>query len=296
MKRFFALWLVLVAAFAVTRAVVSLALSSGLDLRFPAFVDLVVVPGMQAAAVSWALRTRGGPSPLAPWRAVLAVTRLRPVILLQLLVLAAAWLQTLRALRTPRALSPLPSPPVPLAPTARTLLSFDAATSLPRLALAVMLAAAALAWVRAAVRGRAHLGVAARAALLAAAGAFAVLAAEPLTGWLEGGPEHLFPGPSLLVRWLRFYPPLLLGFVLILLAAQAAVLRHRPLAARAVDWILAALAVVAATLVCGFFLHPYLREPWRTFAWTAGALGALAAAAAGYLAGRDEPAPVPGVP
>jgi hypothetical protein len=286
-KRFLALWLVLVAAFAVTRAAVALALSSGLDLRFAAFVELIVVPGLQAAAVSWALRARGGPSPLAPWRAVLAVSGLRLVILVQLLVLATAWVT---ALAVPRTLAARPGM---AARPALAALRFDAPLGVPRLVLAATLAAAAVLWAGAAVRER---GAAARAALLAAASALAVLAVEPLTGWLEDGPARLFPAQSVLVRWLRFDPPVLLGLVLILLAAQAAVSRSRPLAARAVDWALAALLVVAAILVGGFFLHPYLREPWCTFAWTVGAVGATAAAMAGYLAGRRQSAPPPDVP
>jgi hypothetical protein len=266
-KRFLALWLVLASAFALTRAIVALALAAAVDLRFPAFVELIVVPGVQAAAVSWALRARHGPSPLGPWLAALVWPAARIIAALELAVLIAAW--------------------VPAAPP---LLHCDEALGVPRLLLAVSLAAAAALWARAALQRR---DARTRSALAILALALAVLAIEPLTGWLEQAPGRLFPTQTLLVRWLRFEPPLLLALLLVLLAAQATLARERPLASRALDWVLALLLVVSATLVIGFFLHPYLREPWHTFAWTTGAVAANAAMLGGALAGRSEPPPPP---
>jgi hypothetical protein len=92
------------------------------------------------------------------------------------------------------------------------------------------------------------------------------------------------------VRWLRFYLPLLLGLLLLLLAAQAALAKASAAAGRALDWVLAATLVLAAIMAGGFFLHPYLRDPWRSAAWTAASVAATALLLAGALAARQPDA------
>ncbi len=270
MRRLLALWLALTATFWLGRVAIELSLFSRLDLTYRAFLELLVVPGLQAAVVAWAIGRRGGAPLGAPWRLALARPAWRAVLALDLAVLAAAWLGT-EAGAGPQALR------------------FAAECSLPRAALIAKLAVAAVllgfaGW-------RRMRGVAARLATLALAAALAVLAAEPATGWLAGGPQRLFPDQPPIVRWLRFYLPALLSLLLLLLAAQAALARSSPAAARAVDRALAAVLVVAGIVVGGFFLHPYLREPWLSAAWTAGYAAATALLVAGALAAGKSPAP-----
>jgi hypothetical protein len=97
---------------------------------------------------------------------------------------------------------------------------------------------------------------------------------------------------------LRFGLPLLLGLVLLLLAAQAALARASAAAGRAMDWALAGTLAAAAVLAGGFFLHPYLRDPWRAVAWTltSGASSALLVAAALNLAAHESPTGPPAAP
>jgi hypothetical protein len=266
MRRLLAIWLVLVATFWVGRIAVSLSLFYSLDLTFRAFVELIVVPGLQAAVLTWAIRRPGGAALLAPWRRALAVPAWRAILVLDLAVLAAAWLAALFGAGPPA-------------------LRFTGAFGLPLAALAAKLAAAA--GLLAVAGWRRTAGAPARLATLALAAALAVLAAEPATGWLAGGPLRLFAEQPPLVRWVRFYLPALLILVLLLLAAQAALARSSPAAARAVDWALAAVLVLAAIVGGASFLHPQLRGPWLSAAWTAGSAAATALLVAGALAVRD---------
>jgi len=275
MKRLLALWLVLSASFLAGRVAVSLSLFNAVDLTYRAFLELIVVPGLQAAAVTWATRRPGTAALLEPWRRAIGLRSLRLVLALDLAVLAAAWL----------ALGPWP-----WLGTKLPALGFAAAAGLPRLALAVELAAAAA--LLAVAGWRRTSGALARLATLTLAAAAAVAAVEPITGWIAAGPDRLFTGQPLIVRWLRFYLPLLLGLLLLLLAAQAALRQASAAAARAMDWALAAALVTAAIVVGGFFLHPWLRDPWRTAAWTAGSATAIALLVAGALAaGPADDAP-----
>jgi hypothetical protein len=280
MRRLLSLWLVLIASFWAARIAVSLSLFSAVDLTYRAFLELIVVPGLQAVAVTWATRRPGSAPLLAPWRRALRLSPLRLVLGLDLAILAAAWL-TLALGAGPAALR------------------FSTAAGLPRLALAAKLAAAAALFAIAAWRRVGGppppLPSTTRWAALALAAAAAVLAVEPLTGWLAGAPERLFPTQPPLVRWLRFYLPLLLGLLLLLLAAQAALAKARAAAGRAIDWVLAATLVLAAVVAGGFFLHPYLRDPWRSVAWTAASIAATALLVAGALAAWPPADGPPGV-
>jgi hypothetical protein len=263
MKRFLALWLVLAAAFALTRLAVAISLSATLDLRIAAFVEVIVVPGVQAAAVAWALRARQGPSPLAPWRAAFG----SPVVRVAVVLEVACWVAAC-------------FPSLPLS------LRFAERWGVPRLLLSATLVAASVLWGREALRRR---PTSSRIAAGALTLLLTLLAIEPFTRWLEDGPRRLFPTEPLLVQWLRFEPPLLLALLVTLLATQASLLPRQPLASRALDWVAALLLVVSATLVIGFFLHPFLREPWFTFAWIVGSAAVLGAALAGQLAARPDP-------
>jgi hypothetical protein len=274
MRRLLAIWLVLAASFWAARMVISLSLFSAVDLTYRSFLELIVVPGLQAVAVVWATRRRGGVALLAPWSRALGLAPLRLVLGLDLAVLVAAWIAPALAARPAG-------------------LSFSSAAGLPRLVLAAKLAAAATLFAIAA--GRRRVGAAppaARWAALALAAGAAVLAVEPLSGWLAGGPQRLFPDQPLFVRWLRFYLPLLLGLLLLLLAAQAALARASTAAARAIDWVLAAALVLAAIMAGGFFLHPYLRDPWRSAAWTAASAAATALLLAGALTAWGTAPPI----
>ena len=298
MRRLLALWLVLAASFWAGRIAISLSLFSAVDLTYRSFLELIVVPGLQAVAVTWATRRKGGVPLLAPWRRALRLWPLRLVLGLDLAILAAAWL-ALAAAPTALRLSAAGWPAAPTFSTAAgwpAALTFSAAAGLPRLALAAKLAAAAALFVIAAWRRKDDaLPPPARWAALALAAAAAILALEPLTGWLAGGPQSLFPGHPPIVRWLRFYLPLLLGLLLLLLAAQAALAKPRAEASRAIDWVLAATLLLAAIMAGGFFLHPYLRDPWRSAAWTAASAAATALLLAAALAARRT-APGAGTP
>jgi hypothetical protein len=286
MRRLLALWLVLAASFWAGRIAISLSLFSAIDLTYRSFLELIVVPGLQAVAVTWATRRKEGGPLLAPWRHALRLWPLRLVLGLDLAILAAAWLALAAA---PAALR-ISAAGWPAA------LTFSTAAGLPRLAPAAKLAAAAALFAIAAWRRKDDaLPPATRWAALALAAAAAILALEPLTGWLAGGPQSLFPGQPPLVRWLRFYLPLLLGLLLLLLAAQAALAKPRAEASRAIDWVLAATLLLAAIMAGGFFLHPYLRDPWRSAAWTAGSAASTALLLAGALAAR-RPASGAGIP
>jgi hypothetical protein len=265
MRRLLALWLVLAAAFWVGRIAVSLTLFYSLDLTFRSFVELIVVPGLQAAAVTWATRLPAGPGLLAPWRQVLTSPPWRVILACDLAVLGATWL----------ALGLAAGPPA---------LRFGARAGLPLAALSAKLAAAAALL---AVAGWRRLrGAGPRLGTLTLSAVLATLAAEPVTRWLENGPQRLFPDQPPLVRWVRFYLPALLALLLALFAAQSALWKASPAAGRAVDWAVAAVLVLAAIVVGGFFLHPYLRDPWRSAAWTAGYVAASALLVAAALAAR----------
>jgi len=261
MKRLLALWLALIASFWVARMVISVSLFSNVDLTIRSFMELVIVPGVQAAVVAWATRSRGGSPLFGPWRQALTRPVLRFALAVDLLLLLGAAIASRFA-------------------GGGTVFGFASLDGLPRLALSAKLLIAAILLV-AASRSLSKPGAFAARLLAVFLATFAT--AVP-TGWLAHAPEWLFPGQPLLGRWLRLALPLLLVLVLLQLGAQTAIGRVSSSAARAIDWALAACMLGIAILVGGFFLRPYLREPWSSMAWGAASVMSTALLVAGTLA------------
>jgi hypothetical protein len=268
-RRLLALWLALIATFWVGRIVISVALYSNFDFTFRSLLELIVVPGLQAAVVAWTMRSGRGTPLLAPWRQGLETPALRLVLIGDGVVLLAAVLASRLG-------------------AAGGLFGFANADGLPRLALAGKLALAAVLLVVAA-RGRRGSGL----VLWLLALGLAALASERWTGWIVNGPQWIFPDRPLLAQWLRFVLPLVLAIILLLLGAQAVLARRSLVAARAVDWALAVGLVGTAVLVGGFFLRPYLREPWTSVAWASASLTATALVLAAGLAASERRTSVP---
>jgi len=76
MKRVVNLWLALLAAYWLIRAAASSLLFGRVDNGYPALVELLAIPALQAMALAWATRQRGSLQLALPWR---EGWRLRPL-------------------------------------------------------------------------------------------------------------------------------------------------------------------------------------------------------------------------
>jgi hypothetical protein len=263
MRRVVNLWLALLAAYWLIRAAASSLLFGRVDQGYPALVELLAIPALQAIVLAWATRQRGSLQLALPWREGWRLLPLRGALAIDVSVLAVAWL-------VPAALRPSW-----LAP------SLDA--GLPAWLTALKLAGAAALLVAALCRrgwrARDRLAVAAVAAALLA------LAAEPWRGWLAGLPglPAIAASPSL--RWFGAYGLLTAAALLLVLQAAAALRRHSDAAALAFDWALGLLLAAAGCAALGFKRQPAAAAAlWVHAAATLGSLSGTAALVGAALA------------
>ncbi|HYL04422.1 MAG TPA: hypothetical protein VE075_00175 [Thermoanaerobaculia bacterium] len=278
MRRVVNLWLALLAAYWLVRAAASSLLFGRVDHGYPALVELLAIPALQAIALAWATRQPGSLQLALPWREGWRLLPLRGALAVDAGVLAVAWLM------------PAAYRPSWLAP------SLDA--GLPGWLTALKLAGAAALLVAALCRqgwrARDRLAVAAVAAALLA------LSAEPWRGWLAGLPglPALAASPS--PRWFGAYAMAAAAALLLVLQAASALQRHSQAAALAFDWALGLLLAAAGCAALGFVRQPAAAAaPWTHAAailgWLSGTAmlvgAALAAAGGSHVAARPgEPA------
>jgi len=276
MRRVVNLWLALLAAYWLMRAAASSLLFGHVDQGYPALVELLAIPALQAVAVAWATRQRGPLQLALPWREGWRLRSVRGVLVVDAGVLAVAWL-------TPAAYRP-------------SWLAPSLGAGLPAWLTALKLACAAallvVALSRQGWRTRDRLAVAAVAAALLA------LSAEPWGGWLAGLPRLAAAAASPQLRWFGAYGAAAAASVLLVLQAAAALRRHSQAAALAFDWALGLLLLAAGCAALGFVRQPAAAgAPWAQTAATLGSLsgtallvGAAVAAAGAGAADSGEPA------
>jgi len=255
MRRVVNLWLALLAAYWLTRAAASSLLFGRVDRGFPALVDLLAIPALQALALAWATRQPGSVRLALPWREGWRLWPLRGLLAVDVSVIAAAWLM------------PADLRPSWLAPSLRS--------GLPAWLAAVKLAGAAALLV--AALGRQGFRARDRLAVAALAAALLALAAEPWLGWLAGLPDRLDMVTPAPLRWYGAYGALTAAAALLALQAAAALRRHSQAAAMACDWALGLLLAAAGCAALGFARQPATAAaPWWRAATTLGSLSATA--------------------
>jgi hypothetical protein len=272
MRRLVSVWLALLAAFWLTRAAVSSLLFGRVDQGYPALVELLLIPALQAMALAWATREPGSLQLALPWREGWRLRPLRGILAVDLGVVAVAWL-------VPASLCP-------------SWLAPSLGGGLPGwIAAAKLLAAAALLGI--ALR-RPEWEVRDRLAVAAVAAALLALAAEPWGGWLAALPGLLAPIPSPALRWFAAYGALLAAALLLALQAESALRRHSRAAALALGWALGLLLAASASAVLGFAGRPaQAAAPWSRAAASLGSLAGTALLVGGALtvsAGRPAAA------
>ncbi|HWM90821.1 MAG TPA: hypothetical protein VN493_08650 [Thermoanaerobaculia bacterium] len=266
MSRLLALWLTLLAAFWLTRAVASAVLFGNPDRGYESVIQLVTVPAFQALLVAWATRRPGPFAHAVPVRAALRQPDLRTILLLDAAVLVSGWvLGTFGGigwfgLAQGRN---LPSIWVALkAGAAGVVLGLDTRGSSPE-------------------RGED------RRWLLGLAAGLIALALMVLFDVLRALPALLFPTRPPLLRWLLVHGVLTIAGTALLLRVQR-IFRHdrdrRPAAALALDWTLGFGLVAALTSALHLFHRPFLMEPWGSLVATCNSLAVTALLAAALLA------------
>jgi len=277
MRRVVNLWLALLGAYWLTRAGASSLLFGRVDHGYPALLDLLAIPALQAVALAWATRQPGAADLALPWREAWRLRPLRGALAVDVSVIAASWLM------------PATSRPSWLAPSFRA--------GLPAWLAAVKLAAAATLLV--AALGRHGFRARDRFAVVALAAALLALAAEPWLGWLAGLPDRLAMVTPPPLRWYGAYGALTAAAVLLALQAAEALRRHRQAAALACDWAIGLLLAAAGCAALGFARQQVTANaPWTRAAAILGSLSAtallvgaaLAAAAGGRAVAAGTPA------
>jgi hypothetical protein len=277
MRRVVNLWLALLAAYWLMRTAASSLLFGRVDQGFPALIELLAIPALQAMALAWATRQPGSLQLALPWREGWRLWPLRGALAVDAGVLAVAWLMpaTLR--------------PSWLAPSL--------GAGLPAWLTALKLAGAAALLVtalcRRGFRPRERLAIAAAAAALLA------LAAEPWRDWLASLGDLPATAASPALRWFAAYGALTAAALLLVLQAASALRRLSHAAALAFDWALGLLLAAAGCAALGFVQQPAAAAaPWHHTAATLGSLsgtallvGAALAAAGGVPDAGRSPGP-----
>jgi hypothetical protein len=293
MRRVVNLWLALLGAYWLTRAGASSLFFGRIDHDYPALLDLLAIPALQAVVLAWATRQPGAVDLALPWREAWRLRTWRGALAVDVGILGASWLM------------PATSRPSWLEPSFRA--GLPAWLTAAKLAAAAALLVTALG--RRGFRARDRLAVAALAAALLA------LAAEPWLGWLAGLPDRLSMVTAPSLRWYGAYGALTAAAVLLALQAAAALRAYSQAAALACDWALGLLLAAAGCAALGFVRQAgpavTAHAPWTAAAATLGSLSATAmlvgavvltataaaggrAVAAGTAAVRRAPAGEPG--
>lgn len=270
MSRLLAIWLTLLAAFWLTRALASAVIFGSSDRSYEGVFLLVTVPAFQALLTAWATRRPGPFAHLLPVRAALRQPDLRAILLLDAAVLAMGWILGTHGEAGWFSLSQgrnLPSTWMALkAGAAGVVLFLDeesrAGSSPDR--------GEERRWV---------LGLAAGLLALALMAVFDLL--RPL-------PALLLPDQPRLLGWLLVHGFLLCAGAGLLLRVQRFFRRGRAAAALALDWALGLALLAALMTALHISQRPFLIEPWGSLAATCNSLAVTALLAAARLA-RGRP-------
>ena len=275
MSRLLALWLTLLAAFWLTRALASAVIFGNADRGYEGVFQLVAVPALQALLVAWATRRPGPFAHAVPLRAALRQPDLRAILLLDAAVIAIGWL-----LGTFQGIG---------------WFSLTQGRNLPSAWVALKAGAAAvvlLLGTRELEPERGPEGGQQRRWLLGFAAALLALAVAVLFDVLRPLPELLLPAQPRLLRWIVVHGLLLAAGTGLALRVQRFYRRGHAAAALALDWALG-LALLAGLIAVPHLLErPFLTEPWGSLAATCSSLAVTAILAAVLLARNIPSRPV----
>ena len=267
MSRLLAIWLTLLAAFWLTRALASAVLFGNADRGYEGLFVLVTVPASQALLVAWATRRPGPFAHALPVRIALRQPDLRFILLLDAAVLALGWiLGTLGEVGW---------------------FNLSQGRNLPSTWIALKAAAAAVILF---LDSREKRGEEARWLLGLAAGLLA-LALLVTFDVLRPLPALLLPDRPRLLSWLLVHGSLFAAGAGLVLQIQRFFRRGRTAAALALDWALGLALLAALVAALHLFQRPFLTEPWAFFAATCNSLAVTAVLAAALLATRNIPSP-----
>jgi hypothetical protein len=275
MSRLLALWLTLLAAFWLTRALTSAVIYGHADRSYEGVFLLVTVPALQALLVAWATRRPGPFAHALPVRTALRQPDLRIILFLDAAVLVLGWL-----------LGTLGEVGWFSLTHGRNLASTWVALKAGAAATVLFLGTRGSSPESGPERGqqcRWLLGLAAGLLALALMILFDIL--RPL-------PALLLPHQPRLLSWLLVHGLLAAAGAGLVLRVQR-LFRHSArtigaAAALALDWALGLGLLAALTAALHLFRRPFLTEPWGSFAATCNSLAVTALLAAALLA-RGRP-------
>ena len=264
MSRLLAIWLTLLAAFWLTRALASAAIFGSADRSYEGLFLLVTVPALQALLVAWATRRPGPFAHALPVRTALSQPDLRVILLLDAAVLVLGWLLgTLGEVGW---------------------FSLSQGRNLPSTWIALKAGAAAVV---------VYLGTRDRSEeqrwLVGFAAALLALALLVLFDVLRPLPALLLPDRPRLLSWLLVHGLLFVTGAGLVLRVQRLFRRGRAAAALALDWALGLGLLAALVAALHLVRRPFLTEPWASLAATCNSLAVTALLAAALLATPKHP-------
>jgi hypothetical protein len=271
MSRLLALWLTLLAAFWLTRALTSAAIFGNADRSYEGFFQLVTVPALQALLVAWATRRPGPLAHALPVRTALRQPDLRAILALDAATLVLGWL--LGAVQ------------------GIAWFSLTHGRNLPSTWIVLKAGAAAVVLFLITRGSGAERGEERRWLLGLATGLLA-LAVMVLFDVLRPLPALLLPDRPRPLSWLLVHGFLLAAGTGLVLRVQRLFRRSggriRAAAALALDWALGLVLLSALVAALHLFQRPFLTEPWGSFAATCNSLAVTALLGAALLA-RGRP-------
>jgi len=252
MRRFLLLWICLAPPLVVTTFAISIISFRHLDLRYVAFVQLLVIPTCQAAVVTW-VGGQCGLSRLA-W-AVRETIRHRLIALF--VVLDVGFLCLGVVMRGH-----------PIFGVAGQSSVHPGWAAVKALIAGAALLGAALLWSR---DSRKH-----RVWVLGLAGFVVAVASNAFFPWLDDLPELIHGVGPLVIRWLVVYGGLSTLGLIVLFQVSAKVRERSPLAAFYFDLAGACIFAVVLVFALNIFLRPFLVEPWASIVRVLASIGASA--------------------
>jgi hypothetical protein len=248
LKRFLLLWLCLAIGLTVVTVLVSVLVFHCLDLRYQAFLQLLLIPTFQAAIVAWLTRAFGPTRGLRAIRETMSHRVVVVVLAINAALLVVGWLAT-------------------TAP----LVGIAGAVSLHvRWAGLEVLGAAAL--TLGTVRRCRTWGE--RFWLCLGSASLLVLGSNAFVPWLRGLEAFVPARFPTVLNWILVYGTILVVAIVLALGAGGVLTRRSGLAGFYVDAAVAAAFCVALVVAASFFLHPYLVEPWASLVRTGLSLAA----------------------